>query len=63
MVEVANLRIFVVMVKGDVELKIFHSMLKYNIFLYDCFHGGPSIGREAVDIQDTTGQAMSVAGN
>ena len=27
-VEAANLRVFVVMVKGDAELKIFHSMLK-----------------------------------
>ena len=26
----ANLRVFVGMVKGDAELKIFHSMLKYN---------------------------------
>ena len=29
-VEAANLRVFVGMVNGDVELKIFHSMLKYN---------------------------------
>ena len=29
-VEAANLRVFVGMVKGDAELKIFHSMLKYN---------------------------------
>ena len=28
--EAANLRVFVGMVKGDAELKIFHSMLKYN---------------------------------
>ena len=26
----ANLRVFVGMVKGDAELKLFHSMLKYN---------------------------------
>ena len=31
-VEAANLRVFVGMVKGDAELKIFHSMLKYNNF-------------------------------
>ena len=31
-VEVANLRVFVVMVKGDAEFKIFHSMLNYNDF-------------------------------
>ena len=31
--EAANLRVFVGMVKGDAELKIFHSMLKYN----NCF--------------------------
>ena len=31
-VEVANLRVFVGMVKGDAELKIFHSMLEYNNF-------------------------------
>ena len=30
--EAANLRVFVGMVKGDAELKIFHSMLKYNDF-------------------------------
>ena len=30
--EAANLRVFVGMVKGDMELKIFHSMLKYNDF-------------------------------
>ena len=30
MVEAANLRVFVGMVKGDGELKIIHSMLKYN---------------------------------
>ena len=29
-VEAANLRVFVSMIKGDAELKIFHSMLKYN---------------------------------
>ena len=28
--EAANLQVFVGMVKGDAELKIFHSMLKYN---------------------------------
>ena len=28
--EAANLRVFVWMVKGDAELKLFHSMLKYN---------------------------------
>ena len=28
--EAENLRVFVGMVKGDAELKIFHSMLKYN---------------------------------
>ena len=28
--EAANLRVFVGMVKGDAELKLFHSMLKYN---------------------------------
>ena len=32
-VEAANLQVFFGMVKGDAELKIFHSMLKYN----DCF--------------------------
>ena len=31
-VEAENLRVFVGMVKGDTELKIFHSMLKYNDF-------------------------------
>ena len=31
-VEAANLRLFVGMVKGDSELKMFHSMLKYNDF-------------------------------
>ena len=31
-VEAGNLRVFVGIVKGDVELKIFHSMLKYNDF-------------------------------
>ena len=30
--EAANLRVFVGLVKGDAELKIFHSMLKYNDF-------------------------------
>ena len=30
--ETANLRVFMGMVKGDAELKIFHSMLKYNNF-------------------------------
>ena len=30
--EAANLRVFVGMVKGDAELKIFYSMLKYNNF-------------------------------
>ena len=29
-VEATNLRVFVGMINGDVELKIFHSMLKYN---------------------------------
>ena len=29
-VEAANLRVFVGMIKGDAELKLFHSMLKYN---------------------------------
>ena len=29
-VKAANLRVFVGMVKGDAELKLFHSMLKYN---------------------------------
>ena len=29
-VEAENLRVFVGMVKGDAELKIFYSMLKYN---------------------------------
>ena len=28
--EAANLQVFVGMLKGDAELKIFHSMLKYN---------------------------------
>ena len=28
--EAANLRVFFGMVKGDTELKLFHSMLKYN---------------------------------
>ena len=28
--EAANLRVFVGVVKGDAELKLFHSMLKYN---------------------------------
>ena len=28
--EAANLQVFVGMVKGDAELKLFHSMLKYN---------------------------------
>ena len=28
--ESANLRVFVGMVKGDTELKLFHSMLRYN---------------------------------
>ena len=32
-VEAANLRVFVGMVKGDAELKIFHSMLKTTICL------------------------------
>ena len=33
-VEAANLRVFMGMVKGDAELKIFHSMLKYdNLFV------------------------------
>ena len=33
-VGLTNLRVFVGMVKGDAELKIFHSMLKYsNVFL------------------------------
>ena len=31
-VKAANLQVFVGMVKGDAELKIFHSMLKYNDF-------------------------------
>ena len=31
--EAENLRVFVGMVKGDAELKIFHSMLKYNNLL------------------------------
>ena len=31
--EAANLRVFVGMVKGGAELRIFHSMLKYNNFL------------------------------
>ena len=30
--EAANLRVFVGMVKGDAELKIFHSILEYNNF-------------------------------
>ena len=30
MVEAANLRVFVGMLKGDAELDFFHSMLKYN---------------------------------
>ena len=30
--EAANLRVFVGMVKGDAELKIFHYILKYNNF-------------------------------
>ena len=29
-VEASNLRVFWGMVKGDVELKLFHSMVKYN---------------------------------
>ena len=29
-VEASNLRVFVGMVKGDAELKLFYSMLKYN---------------------------------
>ena len=29
-VEAENLWVFVGMVKGDAEIKIFHSMLKYN---------------------------------
>ena len=34
MVEAANLRVFVGMVKGDTELKLFNSMLKYkNLFV------------------------------
>ena len=31
-VEAENFRVFVGMIKGDTELKIFHSMLKYNNF-------------------------------
>ena len=32
-VEAANLWVFFGMVKGDAELKLFHSMFKYNNFL------------------------------
>ena len=56
--EAENLRVFVGMVKGDAELKIFHSIKKYIFFCCskslwkcDCFHGGPSIGRKAVYIK------------
>ena len=59
-VEGANLRVFVWMVKGDAELKLFHSMLKYN----DLFVAqNLSVNVIAVDIQDTMGQAMNVAVN
>ena len=59
------------MVKGGAELKKYHFMLKYkDLFVAQnisvdmiAFMGGASIGREAVDIQDTMGQAMGVAGN
>ena len=69
MVEAENLRVFVGMVKGDAELKIFHSMLKYkgfcccskSLWKCYCFYGGSSTGRKTVDDQDSTGQAMGMA--
>ena len=68
-VEAKNLRVSVGMVKGDAELKIFHSMLKYNgLFVAQnisgnvgAFMGGSSTGRKTVDIKDSMRQAMGMA--
>ena len=68
-VEAGNLRVVMGMVKGDEELKIFHSMLKLNdLFVAQnisgnviAFMGGSSTGMKTVDIQYSTGQAMGTA--
>ena len=67
--EAANLRVFVGMVKGDAELKIFCSMLKYNnLFVAQNISGnitlswGPVHWKEGRGyIQDTMGQVMGMA--
>ena len=43
----------------NVKIQQFVCCSKY-LWKLDCFHGGPSIVRKAVDIQDTTGQAMGM---